>query len=127
MAEHAGRLAAILQIYGDPDAVEVGAEAMANGITLAQHYCGEMKRLADGASIAPDLKLARRLLQWWQAGGKPKRHLAELYQRGLNAIGDAATARKIVAILEESGWVKRLPPGTPLDGAPRRDAWELSP
>ncbi|HQU01532.1 MAG TPA: YfjI family protein [Acetobacteraceae bacterium] len=126
MAEHAGRLAAILAVYGDPEAVDVGAKAMANGIALAEHYSSEMKRLADGASIAPDLQLARRLLEWWQVGGKPKRHLSEIYQRGLNAIGDAATARKIVAILEESGWVKRLPPGTVLDGSPRRDAWELS-
>ncbi|MBB5374325.1 YfjI family protein [Acidocella aromatica] len=127
MAEHSGRLAAVLEAYGDPEAVEVGAEAMANGIALVQHYAAEMKRLADGASIAPDLKLARHLVEWWQTEGKPKRHLAEIYQRGPNQLRDAATAKRIIAILEESGWVTRLPPKTMLDGAPRRDAWELAP
>lgn len=127
MAEHAGRLAAVLEVYGDPDAIEVGAETMANGIALAQHYAAEMKRLADGASIAPDLKLAQQLLAWWQTGGKPKRHLAEIYQRGPNSLRAAATAKRIIEILVEHGWVTRLPPGTVLDGSPRKDAWELAP
>ncbi len=127
MAEHAGRLAAILELYGDPEAIEVSAEAMANGITLARYYGAEMRRLADGASVAPDLKLARRLLEWWQAGGKPKRHLSEIYQRGPGALRDSAAAKRIVAILEDHGWITRLPPGVMLDGSPRRDAWELAP
>ncbi|GAN79024.1 YfjI family protein [Acidocella aminolytica] len=127
MAEHAGRIAAILELYGTPEAEEISAASMANGIAMAEYYACEMKRLSEGASIAPDLKLARRLVDWWQASGKPKRHLAEIYQRGLNAIADASTARRIITILEESGWVTRLPPGTVLDGKPRRDAWELLP
>jgi hypothetical protein len=45
MAEHAGRLAAVLTVYGNPDAMEVDAGAMACGITLAQHYAAEMVRL----------------------------------------------------------------------------------
>jgi hypothetical protein len=62
MAEHAGRLAAVLSVYADADAMEVKAEAMAGGIALAQHYGAEMLRLQGGASISPDLRLAARLL-----------------------------------------------------------------
>ena len=85
--------------------MEVNAEAMACGITLAQHYAAEMLRLQGGAICLPDLRLASRLLAWWQARPDPRCHLAALYQRGLNAISDAATARRIVGILEEHGWV----------------------
>lgn len=127
MAEHAARLAGIQAVYGDPEIQEISAEAMANGIKLAEFYAGEMQRMAEGASVAPDLKLARRLLEWWQSGGKPKRHLAEIYQRGLNAIGDAETARRVIDILVQHGWLTRLEPGTKIDGAARREAWELSP
>lgn len=127
MAEHAGRLAAVLTVYDDRDAMVVPAEAMAAGIALAQHYAAELLRLHGGASIAPDLHLAARLLAWWQARPDPRCHLATIYQRGLNAISDAATARRVVAILEEHGWIERLPAGTTLDGAPRRDAWTLVP
>lgn len=126
MAEHAGRLAAVLAAFGNPEVGEVDAVAMSNGIELVRHYASEMKRLADGASISPDLKLAEQLKNWWQARSDRKCHVLEIYQRGPNSLRDAVTAKRIVAILEESGWVKRLPPGTLLDGAPRKDCWELA-
>ncbi len=127
MAEHAGRLAAVLAAYADPETMVVDGPAMACGIALAQHYAAEMLRLQGSGSVAPDLRLAARLLAWWQARPDPRCHLAMIYQRGLNAIGDAATARRIVAILEEHGLVTPLPPGTEVDGAPRKEAWELVP
>jgi len=127
LAEHAGRLSAVLTTYADPDAMEVGAEAMACGITAAQHYAAEMLRLQGGAAIAPDLRLAARLLVWWQSRPDPRCHLAVIYQTGPGALRDAAIARRTVAVLDEHGWVRRLPAGTVLDGSPRRDAWELVP
>lgn len=127
MAEHAGRLGAVLAVYADPEAVEVDADSISNGITLAQHYASEMKRLADGATIAPDLKLARQLVEWWRGRSDRKCHLLEIYQRGPNPLRDASTAKRIVAILEDHGWIKRLPPNTILDGSPRKDSWELAP
>jgi hypothetical protein len=127
MAEHAGRLAAVLATYANPDAWEVDADAMARGIALAQHYAAEMLRLQGAAAVSPDLRLAEKLLVWWQARPDPRCYLAVIYQRGLNAIGDAAKARRIVAILEEHAWITRLPTNTVLDSAPRKDAWELVP
>jgi hypothetical protein len=127
MAEHAGRLAALLAAYEDPNVREISPQNMANGITLAKFYAGEMLRLTDGASTAPESKLAAKLLAWWQARQDPRCHISEIYQRGPGAIRDAKTAKPIVAILEEYGWIKRLPPGTFVDGAERRDSWELIP
>jgi hypothetical protein len=127
MAEHAGRIAAVLAAYADPKVTDVTADQMACGIELAQYYGAQMKRLANGAAISPDLKLAQRLLQWWQERPEKRCHLAAIYQRGLNALSDASTARRIVAILEDHGWISRLAPGILLDGKPRREAWELVP
>ncbi len=127
MAEHAGRLAAVLAVYADPDAPEVGATAMAGGIALAQHYAAELLRLHGAAGVSANLQLAARLLTWWQARPDRRCHLASIYQRGLNAVRDAATARRIVGILEEHGWVDKLPTGTVLEGTARNDAWELVP
>ncbi len=127
MGEHAGRLAAVLTVYADPDAMEVNAEGMTCGIALAQHYAAEMLRLQGGSTVDPDLRLAARLLAWWQARPDPRCHLAAIYQTGPRDLRDAGIVRRIVAVLEEHGWVRRLPAGTPLDGAPKRDAWELVP
>jgi hypothetical protein len=127
MAEHAGRMAAVLAVYDDPEAMEVPPVAMAGGIALAQHYAQEMLRLAGVASINPDLRLAHRLLVWWREQGGRDLHLAAIYQRGPNALRDAATARRVMRLLEEHGYAEPLPPATEVDGAPRKEAWELSP
>jgi hypothetical protein len=127
MAEHAGRLAAVLAAYADPDAMEVDGDAMGGGIALAQYYAAEMLRLQSAGAVAPDLRLAARLLAWWQARADPQCHLAAIYQIGPGALRNAADARRIVGMLEEHGFVLRLPAGTVVDGAARRDAWELVP
>jgi Protein of unknown function (DUF3987) len=127
IGEHAGRLAAVLTVYADPDAMEVPATMMACGITLAQHYATEMLRLQGASTVSPDLRLAARLLAWWQARPDTRCHAAAIYQRGPSALRDNSTARRIVGILEEHGFVRRLPAGTELDDGPRRDAWELLP
>ena len=124
--EHACRIAAVLAAISDPDVAEIGAEDAERGCALVHHYAAELIRLGEGARVAPDLRLADRLLVWWQAQPGPQIHLAQIYQRGLNALGNAARAREIVAILEEHGWVRRLPERTIVDGRPRRDAWTLT-
>ncbi len=124
--EHACRLAAVLAAFADPDAGEIGPDDAANACILVQHYAGELLRLGEGARVAPDLRLAARLLEWWQAQPSPAIHLAQIYQRGLNALGKAARAREIVGILVDHGWLRRLPERVVIDGKTRREAWTLT-
>jgi hypothetical protein len=124
-AEHAGRLAAVLAAYAGER--EVSAEAMACGITLAQHYAAEMIRLKGGASITPELKAAQRLLNWWQGRADGRVHVAEIYQRGPASLRTAAGARAACRILEEHGYIVAMPPDSELEGGPRREAWRLLP
>ncbi|OYV50648.1 MAG: hypothetical protein B7Z78_10680 [Rhodospirillales bacterium 20-60-12] len=126
MPEHAVRLAALLAATDDPETLVISAETMARGIVLVQHYATEMLRLAGGANVHPDLVLARRLLDWWQARPDPRCHLAAIYQHGPSALRDAFTARRIVNILVAHGWVRRLEPGAEIDGQARREGWALS-
>jgi hypothetical protein len=125
MAEHAGRLAAVLTVYGDPDGMEVDHHSMACGIQLVRHYATEMLRLHSVGRVAPDLRLAAKLLAWWQALRDPRCHLAMIYQRGPNGLRDAATARRVVRTLEDHGWLQKLPENTEVDGSPRKEVWEL--
>jgi hypothetical protein len=126
-AEHAGRLAAVLATYADPDAREVSAKHVACGVELAQHYAAEMLRLIGAASVAPELRQADALLQWWRGRAGPRLHLAEIYQFGPNVFRSAASARAAVTTLVEHGWARRLPPDVVLGGVPQRKAWELVP
>ena len=66
-------------------------------------------------------------MAWWQERSDPQCHLAAIYQTGPGALREAAIARRIVGVLEEHGWVRRLPAGPEGGRATRREAWELVP
>ena len=127
LPEHAARLAAVLTAYRDPDAIEVSADAMMCGTELAQYYAAEALRIGHAAMVPQDLQLAARLRDWWQARDDPRCHLSMIYQLGPGELRDAATARRIADVLEERGWIRRLPAGTVIDGMGRRECWELVP
>jgi hypothetical protein len=130
LPEHAARLAGVLTVYEAraQKPVNIGGIAMANAITLARHYASEALRLHGVARVAPDLVLAGRLLAWWRGLPDRRLHLAKIYQYvPVDAIRDAATARRIAKILETEGHAIPLPPGTIVEGAERREAWELTP
>jgi Protein of unknown function (DUF3987) len=127
LAEHAGRLAAVLTIYDDPNAMEIPLIAMRCGVDLAIHYANEMVRLADGASVPLELRSAQRLLNWWQSRANSSLYLSYIYQKGPSNVRTANTARIATTILFEHGWIERLNPGIIMDGEPRREAWRLIP
>jgi hypothetical protein len=126
LPEHAARLAAILALVDDLGAPELGADHMRAGIALAEHYATEALRLFGASRVNSELRLAQRLLDWilgtWS---EPAISLSDIYQRSLNAIGDKATAAKLIAILEDHGWVVRIPEGAVVSGQRRRDAWRV--
>ena len=126
LPEHAARLAAILALVDDLGAPEISANHMRAGIALAEHYATEALRVFGASRVNSDLRLAQRLLDWllgtWP---EPAISLPDIYQRSLNAIGDKATAAKLIAILEDHGWLVRIPEGAVVSGLRRRDAWRV--
>jgi hypothetical protein len=126
LPEHAARLAAILALVDDLSAPEISTNHMRAGIALAEHYATEALRLFGASRVNSDLRLAQRLLDWllgtWSEASIS---LPDIYQRSLNAIGDKATAAKLVAILEDHGWLIRIPEGAVVSGVRRRDAWRI--
>jgi len=126
LPEHAARLAAVLTLVNDIDAGLIGADNMRAGIALAEHYASEALRLFGASRVNAELRLAQKLLDWllrqWTESAVS---LPDIYQRSLNAIGDQATARKLVAILEGHGWLVRMPERALIAGQRRREAWRI--
>jgi hypothetical protein len=125
MAEHAGRLAALLSFYDDPTSIEVSKYHMECGINLSRHYAAELMRLKGGAAVGLDLKLADLVLKWMQGQGGDIFCLTDIYQFGPTAIRTAAAARQAMQTLEDHGHVRLLPAGTEVDGKKRKEAWKL--
>ncbi len=126
LPEHAARLGAVLTLVRDINATAIGADEIRAGIALAEHYAAEALRLFGASRISADLRLAQKLLDWlhyqWT---EPAISLPDIYQRSLSAIGDKATATKLVGILEDHGWLDRIPQGAVVAGQRRRDAWRI--
>jgi len=124
LPEHAARLAAVLTLVRNVDAGEIASAEIKAGIALSEHYVFEALRLFGGSRINDDLRLAQRLLNWllnqWP---EPTISLPDIYQRSLSAIGDKATATKLVRILEDHGWLLRIDQGAVVAGQRRRDVW----
>ena len=125
MVEHASRLAGILAAYAGKDVID--AETFDAGATLASWYAGEQLRLGETVAPDPELDAAQELLNWWRTQPDPRLPLTTLYKSGPNRLRKADDAKRAVAILEDHGWIERLPAGTVLDGSPRREAWGLIP
>jgi hypothetical protein len=122
--EHALRLAGVLTLYENLGAKEVPAEHIRGGIELVRYYLAEALRLFHAGMTPPDLDLAEKLLKWAQQHA-PYVALVDMYQRGLNEIRDAATARKLAKILEDHGWFVPVRGGMVIDATFRREVWAV--
>ena len=126
LPEHATRLAAVLALVDDPDCDSVAELYLASGIELAQHYATEALRLFEAGATDPDLILAESLLTWLHTGWSHSLvSLPDIYQHGPNPIRDKETARRMVRILEDHGWLVRIEGGAKVAGQQRRDVWRV--
>ncbi|QQO34497.1 DUF3987 domain-containing protein [Bradyrhizobium diazoefficiens] len=127
LPEHAARIAAVLTLFGNIDASEVGSTEMEAGIALAQHYAAEAIRLFGASRASSDLHEAQALLTWLRTVWLKQSTLVSLpdiYQRGPNSIRDKAHARRAVNLLIGHGWLVAAPAGE-VAGSFRREVWEI--
>jgi hypothetical protein len=111
---------------GDLHAAVINEEAMGGGIALAEFYLSEALRIRLAARANADLLLAEKLLTWLQrTWTDPLISLPEIYQRGPRPIDDRASARRIVAILEEHGWLTPMDGPAVVNGVSRQRAWRI--
>jgi Protein of unknown function (DUF3987) len=66
-AEHAARISAVLTLIEEPDAMEIGPEAIQRGIDIVDFYLQEAQRLAEGSRVAPGSVRAKKLYDWMLA------------------------------------------------------------
>jgi hypothetical protein len=126
LPEHAARLAAVLALVENINAHEISVDDLERGIALAEHYATEALRVFEFSRANADLVLAQRLLHWMQKKWpEPVISLPDIYQRSLNAIGDKATAVKLVTVLVDHGCLVPIPGGAVVNGQHRREAWRI--
>ncbi len=125
-AEQAARIAGVLTLWNNLDAPEVTPQAMGWGITLAQFYLVEARRLAEAGLVSEETVKAERLRKWllesWPHDDVTPREILRL---GPNALREAKALTAPLAALVRSGWLILLPAGTEVRGAARKEAYRI--
>ena len=126
LPEHAARLAGVIALVRDTAVEEISERELARGVELAKFYAHEALRLFQAGSLDADLVLAENLLQWLKTSWPEELvSLPDIYQRGPNRIRDKSTARKLVRLIEDHGWLEPLPEGAEVAGTKRREVWRI--
>ncbi|WP_273688902.1 DUF3987 domain-containing protein [Ketogulonicigenium vulgare] len=119
--EQACRIAAVLTLYRDHEAYEIEQKDMKRGLALATYYLEEALRIMGRTSVDAELLQADKLRQWLQDANKRQFVTRDIQQYGPRETRQSAP--KLLAILQDYGWVRPLPAGTVIDGLPRKTAW----
>lgn len=126
LTENAVRLAGILTLVADSDAIEINAETLADAAKLAQYYADEAVRLTDAAATDPAMKRADQLLRWLLSRTGDMIGLATVYQSCQpKSLRTAKAAREAMEILAAHGWVTSVPGGATIDGKRHREVWRI--
>ncbi len=124
LPEHAARIAGVLTLVDDPNALTISREALDRAVKIADFYTTEALRLFQARSCSPELRQAEKLLEWLKNSWRePLIGLRAIYRLGPNSIRDADAAKKAVAVLEAHGWLVKTAGPAKVEGLPVREAW----
>jgi hypothetical protein len=127
-AEQAARIAGVLTLWRDLEAIEVKPADMADAIDLARYYLLEASRLANVANVSAEIDRADQLRRWLiEQWPEPEVLVRDVQNRGPNALRESPQARAALLQLEAHGWLIRLDPGTVVRGRARKEAWRVVP
>lgn len=113
-AEHAARIAGVVQVVADPDSQIVTADAMDAGMAVSEFYVGEHVRLTGAGRAARHLGLLRLLLASMH-GRVLHRDVLQRSPRPVRAL-KADAINKMLDELAQRGYIRKA-----------GDAWEVSP
>ncbi|MEZ5676464.1 MAG: hypothetical protein R3D81_14945 [Thalassovita sp.] len=118
--------AGVLTLWDDLDAPQVTPQAMGWGVTLAQYYLTEARRLAEAGLVSEETAKAERLRHWLlESWGYDDVTPREILRMGPNSLREAKEAKKAIATLERHGWLVPLPEGATVRGAQRKEAYRI--
>jgi putative DNA primase/helicase len=116
-AEHAARIAGIVEMLADPLAGSVGASAMDGAMRVAAFYLGEHVRLTGAGTTERRIGLLRTLADWMRERGRVVPH-RDVLQRAPNPVRvlHADGIAPLLAELAERHYIRRS-----------GDVWEVRP
>jgi hypothetical protein len=113
IAEHACRIAGVLAIVADLDAVTIDDASMASALILAEWYLDEALRLQRACRVDPSLLRAHSLLVWLSGREATDVRFSDVLQFGPAQTRIKREAEAALTTLKDHGWVEEVSPRTP--------------
>lgn len=107
--EQALRLAGIFTVIENAENErEIGIQTMIRGVTLAQFYVNEYRRLVASAIAQPEITKAQALLSWILEKRGPQIYRADIIQNGPSGYRSVSEVRPILDTLEKYGQIESI-------------------
>ena len=131
--EQVVRLATVMEVFANRNAVSVSEATMAAAIRLMRYFLNEAARII--AAGATHIEITDAQAMWKFVRGVATRersprqqvYLKELYQYGPARMRTSATAAAVMGVLVDHGYVIRMTGNPVIDGSRRSAAWEVRP
>jgi len=104
-AEQAARIAGVLTIISDLNALEIGIYEMENAVVLTDWYVAECVRLTNAHQVDKRLVRANRLLEWMKTQPTGAVSLRHMLQYGPSVIRSKQKAEEALKILVDHGQI----------------------
>ena len=126
-AEQAARIAGVMAAFDDISAGEVSLEHMNNAIELATYYVHEALRFSEEVQVAERIAFAETIRAWlidkWEDDYVMPR---DVQRDGPNKCrGKASDIKMALDLLEEYGWLVRMPVDHVHNGKPRAALYKV--
>lgn len=109
IAEHAARIAGILEVFEDLRAQMISADSMQRAIVISLWYLDESLRISGVTTTDKDLDLAQKVLDFLQRRQEKQFPLSMIYKDGPGAVRNKKSAERILRILQEHGLLRPMP------------------
>jgi hypothetical protein len=119
------RIAGVLTVIEQPNAVAIEMSAIARAATLMKYYLGEATRIVGTSSVPEHVRHAEALVEWCRRERKTEIYSREALQFGPNAIRSVETFDKAIATLEHTGWAIPIEGGKTVGEKHRRRVWQI--
>ena len=125
--EHAGRIAAVLTLFEDPDAVVIPAERMADAIQLTKYYLSEFQRIVSTALSLDEATDEAQSLLTWLRDKWPHSHVSpsDIGQYGPRPVRPGDIARRAIGKLVANGWLVPEQGLVEIGGKRRNEAYRI--
>jgi hypothetical protein len=104
-AEHACRIAGVIEPVSKSDVTSVSEETLHGALALAEWYLSEYQRLVGHAGVSEDIRRAQLLLDWIKRGGLRTVTARQVMRLGPGSIRSADVARAALRVLSANHWI----------------------